>query len=107
MASVEEQILAQVKNNEEGTIFLTEDFAHLANTNALRVALYRLVKRGVLHRLTSGIYVRPKISQLLNEIVLPSLNDIAQAIAKRDRARIIPTGSFAMHALGLSCKKRA
>ncbi|MHA7863367.1 DUF6088 family protein [Flagellimonas marinaquae] len=102
MASIEEQILAQIKNNEEGTIFLTEDFAQIANANALRVALYRLVKRGVLYRLASGIYVKPKTSQLLNQIVLPSLNDIAQAIAKRDKARIIPTGSFAMHALGLS-----
>ncbi|WP_421824001.1 DUF6088 family protein [Flagellimonas oceanensis] len=102
MASIEEQILAQIKNNEEGTIFLTEDFAQIGNANALRVALYRLVKRGVLYRLASGIYVKPKTSQLLNQIVLPSLNDIAQAIAKRDKARIIPTGSFAMHALGLS-----
>ncbi|MCR9229303.1 MAG: DUF6088 family protein [Flavobacteriaceae bacterium] len=102
MASIEEQILAQIKNNEEGTIFLTEDFAQISNANALRVALYRLVKRGVLYRLASGIYVKPKTSQLLNQIVLPSLNDIAQAIAKRDKARIIPTGSFAMHALGLS-----
>ncbi|MAU14643.1 MAG: hypothetical protein CMH46_03785 [Muricauda sp.] len=102
MASIEEQILAQIKNNEEGTIFLTEDFAQIANANALRVALYRLVKRGVLYRLASGIYVKPKTSQLLNQVVLPSLNDIAQAIAKRDKARIIPTGSFAMHALGLS-----
>ena len=102
MASIEEQILAQIKNNEDGTIFLTEDFAQIANANALRVALYRLVKRGVLYRLASGIYVKPKTSQLLNQIVLPSLNDIAQAIAKRDKARIIPTGSFAMHALGLS-----
>lgn len=102
MVSVEDQIITQIKNNNEGTIFLTEDFAHIANANALRVALYRLVKRGVLYRLASGIYVKPKISQLLNQMVLPSLNEIAQAIAKRDKARIIPTGSFAMHALGLS-----
>lgn len=102
MASIEDQILVQIKKNEEGTIFLTKDFAQIANANALRVALYRLVKRGVLYRLASGIYVKPKISQLLNQIVLPSLNYIAQAIAKRDKARIIPTGSFAMHALGLS-----
>ncbi len=102
MASVEDQIFTQINNNDEGTIFLIEDFAHIANANALGVALYRLVKRGILYRLASGIYVKPKISQLLNQMVLPSLNEIAQAIAKRDKARIIPTGSFAMHALGLS-----
>jgi len=71
MASIEDQILAQIKNNEEGTIFLIGDFAHLANANALRVALYSLVKRGVLCRLASGIYVRHRISQVLNQIVLP------------------------------------
>lgn len=102
MVSVEDQIVAQIQNKEEGTIYLTEDFAHIANANALRVALYRLVKRGILYRLASGIYVKPKISQLLNQIVLPGLNEIAQVIAKRDKARIIPTGSYAMHALGLS-----
>lgn len=102
MASIEDQIFTQINNNDEGTIFLIEDFAHIANANALGVALYRLVKRGILYRLASGIYVKPKISQLLNQMVLPSLNEIAQAIAKRDKARIIPTGSFAMHALGLS-----
>jgi len=32
----------------------------------------------------------------------PSLDDIAKAIANRDKVRIIPTGSYALYALGLS-----
>lgn len=68
----------------------------------MRVALHRLAKRGVIVRLSSGLYVKPKLSELLNTIVLPSLDDIAKAIAKRDKARILPTGSYALNALGLS-----
>jgi hypothetical protein len=34
--------------------------------------------------------------------VLPDIEDIALAIAKRDKARILPTGSYAMYKLGLT-----
>ena len=33
---------------------------------------------------------------------LPSVDDIAQAIAKRDHSRIVPTGDYALNRLGLS-----
>ncbi len=100
--SIEEQIQDKVLKAEKGTIFLTEDFSDFGNANSLRVALHRLVKRGVLYRVANGIYVKPKIGKFLNKIILPSLDEIAVAIAKRDKARIIPTGSFALHSLGLS-----
>ena len=35
-------------------------------------------------------------------ILYPSIEEIGKAIAKRDKARIIPTGAFAQHLLGLS-----
>jgi hypothetical protein len=34
--------------------------------------------------------------------LLPSIEDIAEALAKRDKARIVPTGAYAMNKLGLS-----
>ena len=34
--------------------------------------------------------------------MLPSIEEIAVAIAKRDRAKIVPTGSYAMYKLGLT-----
>ena len=48
------------------------------------------------------MYVLPHTSKLLNDEVGVSLDKIAKAIAKRDNARIMPTGSFALNALGLS-----
>jgi len=52
-------------------------------------------------RLTQGIYLYPKIDKELG-ILYPSVDDVCKAIAKRDKARIQPTGVFALHSLGLS-----
>lgn len=102
MLSIENEILKRVEQKKSGTVFLTEDFFDIANSNALRVALHRLVKGGILFRLVNGMYVKPQISKLLNKPILPALDEIAKAIAKRDKARLIPTGSYALNALGLS-----
>jgi hypothetical protein len=37
-------------------------------------------------------------------VILPSIDEIALAIAKRDKARIIPTGSYALYKLGLTAQ---
>ena len=52
-------------------------------------------------RLSRGIYYIPKEDELLG-IIKPSADQIAESIAKRDMARILPTGSFALYKLGLS-----
>jgi len=58
---------------------------------------------GTIIRLARGIYCYPKIDKELGlGILYPSLDDIAQAVAKRDRARIVPTGIYALNVLGLS-----
>ena len=61
----------------------------------------RLENKQVIIRVAQGIYVRPKISKLLGPLV-PSAEEVAEAIAKRDRIRTLPTGSYALNALGLS-----
>jgi hypothetical protein len=85
----------------EGTLFFAEDFANLGSPENVRKALERLQKRKKLIRVAQGIYVRPKQNAYIGS-VLPSAEQVAAAIAKRDRARILPTGSAALNALGLS-----
>ena len=99
--SIDEQVEAKIKKCKAGSILFSEDFQDLSNPGAIKVALHRIVKRGNLSRIARGIYAKPKYSELVGE-VLPSTEDIAKAIAKRDRARILPTGTYAMHVLGLS-----
>jgi hypothetical protein len=48
-------------------------------------------------------YSYPKIDKELGlGVLLPTYEEIAQAIAKRDKARIVPAGAYAMNRLGLS-----
>ncbi len=59
------------------------------------------MKKDLIIRISKGIYYYPKKDEILG-ILYPSIEEIGKAIAKRDKARIIPTGAFAQHLLGLS-----
>jgi len=99
--NTEIQILRKFKKAKRGTLFFTESFVTLGNADTLRKALERLVKSGEIQRVAAGIYVRPEIDPVIG-IVTPGIDDIAKAIAKRDKARIVPTGMYALNKLGLS-----
>jgi hypothetical protein len=60
-----------------------------------------LKEKEILVRLAHGIYLYPKIDKELG-VLFPSTEDIAKAIARRDKARIVPTGIQALNKLGLS-----
>lgn len=64
-------------------------------------ALERLTKQGELVRVARGIYVRPEIDPVIGPIT-PGIEAVAEAIARRDKARIMPTGAYALNRLGLS-----
>jgi hypothetical protein len=99
--SIEESISKRIKALPLGELLLPVDFSHLGSSEAVRIALFRLEKKGLIRRVAQGIYVRPRKSRLLGEL-LPSAEEVAKAIAKRDRIRTIPTGVYALNALGLS-----
>jgi hypothetical protein len=99
--SVEMQILDKIKKAKRGSLYFTESFLSIGNAKAVSKALERLTKDGELLRVATGIYVRPEIDPVIGPIT-PSIEAIATAIAKRDKARIIPTGVYALNRLGLS-----
>lgn len=101
MKSVETHILEKIRTIPKGALIFPEDLQHLGSAEAVRVALHRLEKESSIKRVAQGIYVRPKISKLIGALV-PSAEEVAEAIAKRDRIRTLPTGSYALNALGLS-----
>ncbi len=101
MKSVETHILEKIRTIPKGVLIFPEDLQHLGSAEAVRVALHRLEKENMLKRVAQGIYVRPKISKLIGSLV-PSAEEVAEAIAKRDRIRTLPTGSYALNAIGLS-----
>lgn len=102
MLSTDDQIEQKIKELKPGSIIFTEDFQEYGSPGAVKVALHRMVKKGLLHTIARGIYTKPKFSKLLNQNVLPSAEQVAIAIAERDRARLLPTGVYAQNILGLS-----
>jgi len=78
-----------------------DDFIDLGSSEAIRLALHRLENKKIIIRVAQGIYVRPKISKYIGE-VLPSAEEVVAGIAKRDKIRLLPTGVYALNALGLS-----
>ena len=101
MNSIENQIERTVNSKKRGVLWFPDDFAAYGTSEAVRKSLQRLEDKNILVRVAQGIYVRPKISAHVGQ-VLPSAEEVASAIAKRDRARTIPTGTYALNALGLS-----
>ncbi|HOI00234.1 MAG TPA: DUF6088 family protein [Bacteroidales bacterium] len=99
--NTELQILKRISKARRGVLFFTENFVRFGTPDAVRQALGRLVKKGELDRVTTGIYVRSEYDPVIGKIT-PGIEDIARAIAKRDKARIVPTGDYALHKLGLT-----
>ncbi len=99
--SIEDKIVAQIAALPKGELLLPVDFQELGSSEAVRLSLFRLEKKDFIVRVAQGIYVRPKESSLIGKLT-PSAEEVAEAIAKRDRIRTVPTGSYALNALGLS-----
>lgn len=101
MESIDIKITNKIKKAKRGTLFFIEDFVNLGSTKAVAKALERMVEREELSRVSRGIYGRLRIDPMLGPIS-PTTEEIAEAVRRRDKARIIPTGLLALNALGLN-----
>ena len=99
--SINSQIEAKVRRAKPGQIFLPSDFKDLGTSTAIRKALSRLVEQKVLVRMGQGIYATPIHDKVFGD-VLPSMEEIAATLAKKDHVKIMPTGQYALNKIGLS-----
>jgi hypothetical protein len=101
MQSTHNQIKNAILGNRKGKIIFSSIFSKYGTDVAIRHAFSRLCKEKFLIRLSAGIYLSPEIDKEIG-VIYPSIEKIAKAIAKHEKARIIPTGVYALNALGLS-----
>ncbi len=99
--TTDKKILDKIKGYNHGKLFFPESFTGTSSNDAIRQTLHRLARDGFLIRLAHGIYLYPKKDKEFG-VLYPSIEEIAKAIAKRDKARIVPTGVNALNKLGLS-----
>lgn len=92
-------IIDKINRSKKGTIFLPDSFLPISTRYAANV-LAELEKEKKLVRVTFGIYVKPRQTRF--GVVMPTIDVIAKTIAKRDAARILPSGPTAENYLGFS-----
>ena len=83
----------------EDTVLFRSDFPEY-HSEFVGGTLAGLTQEGLLVKLAQGIYAKPRRSRF--GFVLPSVDKIAQAIAARDNAEVLPSGMTALNVLGLS-----
>jgi len=99
--AIDSRIVAAIHGRGRGSVFVPADFLEIGSREAVDVALHRLARQGTIRRLARGVYDFPKEHPVLGPLA-PSAEDIARALAGRDRTRLQPAGAYAANALGLS-----
>jgi len=87
-----------------GWVFVPRDLLAKLGTGdrgAVDVALHRLVAGGAIRRLGRGVYDSPKIHPRLGKLT-PSIDDLAQAIARSTGERALASNATAANLLGVS-----
>lgn len=101
--SIASQIEKRIESKKRGAFIFSSDFVDIATPENVTKVLQRMMKAGKIIRVCQGVYYYPRIDTKYGlGVIKPTTTEIALAIAKRDGVDIFPTGSYALHALGLS-----
>lgn len=101
MDSVVIKIMRKIDAHGQGYVFTPNDFLDFGSRQAVDTALSRLVAQSQIRRLARGLYDYPKKHHLLGDL-LPSLDDVAQAVARSTDSHIQISGAKALHLLGVT-----
>ncbi|AYL96545.1 DUF6088 family protein [Mucilaginibacter celer] len=101
MTATHSTIEDYIKRYKRGDLIVPSDFRGKGSEAAIRKALSRLATDGTIRRIGHGLYILPIKDPLFGE-VLPSADEIAHALADKEKIKIKPAGAQAMHKLGLT-----
>ena len=105
MQVIEGKILNKIKKCGRGKLYSASDFAVYGSAVSVAKALERLTRKGGLVRIARGLYCYPKIDRKFGlGIQYPTINEIAEKVARQSEARVVPTGMHALNVLGLSAQ---
>ena len=97
-----QEILYRIEKFESNQVFIANDFFDIAGYETIRSTLNRLVRDKKIMRIMKGIYYKPEYIELIGEYGVPSVNEVANAIARKYNWTIAPSGNTALNLLGLS-----
>jgi hypothetical protein len=102
MQSIENKVLSRIYGKGRGWAFSQKDFLDLGSRASIDIALHRLVDKTTIRRVIRGIYDYPADSEILKAQLSPKLDQVADAMARKFRWRIQPSGPAALNLIGLS-----
>lgn len=102
MSELKSAISARVAAAAPGHVWVPTDFAQLGSRDAIDKTLQRMVATGELRRIDRGLYDRPTINSLTQRSSSPDYRQVIDAIARRDRVRLLVDGMTAANDLGLT-----
>lgn len=101
MIGVEDKIKSVILKKTKGSVLFLSDFSDYGTGVSVRKAFQSLKEKNIIKFIAPGIYVKPKYHPIFGEL-MPTMDDLAKCIAKRDKIKLIPTGLYALNILGLS-----
>lgn len=97
--TVEHKVRAKITYARYGEVFFMSTF-HQFDVEYVTKLLAQFEKEGLITRIAKGVYVKAKKTRF--GVVYPSAFELVTEIAKRDKAKIFPTGDTAANRLGFS-----
>lgn len=94
-------ILQRIKKNNLKA-FSCFDFTDLADYKAISKCLERLEDNKTIKRIINGIYCLNLVDEVLSLPILPSIDDVVNCLARKNKWIICPTGNTALNMMGLS-----
>ena len=100
MKTASDSILRRIRGKKRGWVFTPKNFIDLAPRLTIAATLHRLLKKGIIRKLSHGIYDFPVQHPKLGTLA-PNPDAIANAIALKNGDNIQPSGARLANLLGL------
>ena len=100
--TIKQNIYNKIQELPYGSVFIVSDFLDFAGNDAIKQNLKRFADEGLIQRIATGLYYKPRYSDLLRENESVDLNEAAKAIARNYNWSITPSGENSLNMLGLS-----
>lgn len=97
--TVEHQVKAKITYARYGEVFFVSSFPQF-DVEYVTKLLSLFEKEGLITRIAKGVYVKARKTRF--GVVYPSAYELVKEIAKRDKAKVYPTGDTAANRLGFS-----
>jgi hypothetical protein len=96
------RVYGRVTASNPSMVWTAGDFSDFGTREAINKALERLAQEGRLRRVAPGFYDRPRLNRLTGKPTATNYQGVINAVARRDKARLLVDGMTAANDLGLS-----